>query len=127
MKRTLYIDGDRTIFIVKKPTSIELNELQKLADDIVNVSDLGMIPYKSEEPEPEGNKIIEKLKNGLSDNLKQFEEINNSLLVNELINWFFKNKSDIIKVYPEYDMSDINIELISLLVKKIRTSWTTHD
>ena len=122
MKRTLYIDGDRTIFIVKKPTSIELNELQKLADDIVNVSDLGMIPYKSEEPEPEGNKIIEKLKNGLSDNLKQFEEINNSLLVNELINWFFKNKSDIIKVYPEYDMSDINIELISLLVKKIRTS-----
>ena len=122
MKRTLYIDGDRTIFIVKKPTPIELNELQKLADDIVNVSDLGMIPYKSEEPEPEENKIIEKLKNGLSDNLKQFEEINNSLLVNELINWFFKNKSDIIKVYPEYDMSDINIELISLLVKKIRTS-----
>ena len=122
MKRTLYIDGDRAIFIVKKPTSIELNELQKLADDIVNVSDLGMIPYKSEEPEPEENKIIEKLKIGLSDNLKQFEEINNSLLVNELINWFFKNKSDIIKVYPEYDMSDINIELISLLVKKIRTS-----
>ena len=122
MKRTLYIDGDRTIFIVKKPTPIELNELQKLADDIVNVSDLGMIPYKSEEPEPEENKIIEKLKNGLSNNLKQFEEINNSMLVNELINWFFKNKSDIIKVYPEYDMSDINIELISLLVKKIRTS-----
>ena len=122
MKRTLYIDGDRTIFIVKKPTPIELNELQKLADDIVNVSDLGMIPYKSEEPEPEENKIIEKLKNGLSNNLKQFEEINNSMLVNELINWFFKNKSNIIKVYPEYDMSDINIELISMLVKKIRTS-----
>lgn len=122
MKRTLYIDGDRAIFIVKKPTSIELNELQKLADDIVNVNDLGMVPYKSEEPEPEENKIIEKLKNGLSNNLKQFEEINNSMLVNELINWFFKNKSDIIKVYPEYDMSDINIELISLLVKKIRTS-----